>query len=334
MNVIEEQDSATPRAKAAGVWGGRWEYVLAKPKALYDTDSEQEDETEDATVISGEPSRAIRGRRSKRLSAVQRIEEAAASRTVSGETLVPPSADPTRPVSQLLESALDLGWEVEKLPAQAKAGHQSSGEHSLKRKPSRLSTLGHAIASTVSVLGKRGRQAIESGKEKLHMLKDDKLGNKRAHMETVGEGDEDDEELLDGQPRKRVKVELGAARTMQNGHASVVGSHLHGWRRKRWLGKGLYVGQERDFDAKLNEARNRKKRASKGGIIETASGNKVLPLPMFRGEQLLSTGERNFKLPFDVFSPLPPGQPKPDAWGKFQTSKCNDQRIIDTISLT
>jgi hypothetical protein len=323
MNVIEEQDSATPKAKAAGVWGGRWEYVLAKPKALYDTDSEHEDELEDATVISGEPSQSVCGRRSKRLSAVQKIEEAATSRNVSGETLVPPTTDPARPVSQLLDSALDMEWEVEKLPAQADTEDGGMGNHKLKKKPSRLSTLGHAIASTVSVLGKRGREAIESGKEKLHMLKDDKRGGQRARMNTVDEQDDDEEELTD-RPQKRAKFEVVAPRVVQVGTATVADTHLRGWRRKRWLGKGLYIGQERDFDARLNEARNRKKRASKGGIQEVVSDNKVLPLPMFRGEQLLSTGERDFKLPFDVFCPLPAGQPKPDAWGKFQTSECHD----------
>jgi len=43
--------------------------------------------------------------------------------------------------------------------------------------------------------------------------------------------------------------------------------------------------------------------------------NKVLPLPMYAGERLLKTG-RDFQLPFDVFSPLPAGQPKPDEWRK------------------
>jgi hypothetical protein len=41
---------------------------------------------------------------------------------------------------------------------------------------------------------------------------------------------------------------------------------------------------------------------------------------MFAGERLLKNG-RDFKLPFDVFSPLPPGQPKPDEWKKVNRSK-------------
>ena len=36
---------------------------------------------------------------------------------------------------------------------------------------------------------------------------------------------------------------------------------------------------------------------------------------MFAGERLLKQG-RDFKLPFDIFSPLPAGQPKPDEWKK------------------
>ncbi len=82
---------------------------------------------------------------------------------------------------------------------------------------------------------------------------------------------------------------------------------------KKWLGSGLYVGQPRTFNPKVSESKNKRKSTSAITLVETE--NKVLPLPMFAGDRLLTQG-RDFKLPFDVFSPLPPGQPKPDEWRK------------------
>ncbi|PWY79446.1 histone-lysine N-methyltransferase [Aspergillus sclerotioniger CBS 115572] len=64
-------------------------------------------------------------------------------------------------------------------------------------------------------------------------------------------------------------------------------------KRKRWLVHGLYTGQEHT-DAPPVQNRNRSRRKS---------------------DRLLKQG-RDFQLPFDIFSPLPPGQPKPDEWRK------------------
>ena len=81
---------------------------------------------------------------------------------------------------------------------------------------------------------------------------------------------------------------------------------------KKWLVSGLYAGQPRTFNPKLHESKNKRKSA---GAALPEKENSVLPLPMFAGERLISQG-RDFKLPFDVFSPLPAGQPKPDEWRK------------------
>ncbi|PGH26730.1 hypothetical protein AJ80_01676 [Polytolypa hystricis UAMH7299] len=82
-------------------------------------------------------------------------------------------------------------------------------------------------------------------------------------------------------------------------------------KRKKWLSHGLYVGQDRYFDPRLTEAANRRKH----GKENEKDRRKIFPLPMFAGERLLEDG-RDFKLPFDIFSPLPMGQPKPDEWRK------------------
>jgi histone-lysine N-methyltransferase ASH1L len=90
------------------------------------------------------------------------------------------------------------------------------------------------------------------------------------------------------------------------------------FKQKRWLDQGMYTGQERDYNPRLNEANNKIRAARRRAAPEPQ--RKFLPLPMFAGERLLKLG-RDFKLPFDVFSPLPPGQPKPDEWKKTNRSK-------------
>ena len=84
-------------------------------------------------------------------------------------------------------------------------------------------------------------------------------------------------------------------------------------RDKKWLMSGLYAGQARTFEPNLTESKNKTKHPRKDA--EEITDNAVLPLPMFAGDRLLKHG-RDFKLPFDVFSPLPQGQPKPDEWRK------------------
>jgi palmitoyltransferase ZDHHC9/14/18 len=84
---------------------------------------------------------------------------------------------------------------------------------------------------------------------------------------------------------------------------------------KEWMKQGLYVGQHREFDPRLKESQNRLRRKSK-----KVEESKIIPLPMFSGERML-TGEyrRDFKLPFDVYHPLP-RKVKVDGWIKLQKS--------------
>jgi hypothetical protein len=83
---------------------------------------------------------------------------------------------------------------------------------------------------------------------------------------------------------------------------------------KKWEQQGLYVGQYRDFDARLSESTNRTRRKSK-----KSKDSEVLPLPMFAGERLLNE-DRDFKLPFDVYHPLP-RKVKVDGWVKLHKSE-------------
>ncbi|KAK4161461.1 hypothetical protein QBC43DRAFT_97146 [Cladorrhinum sp. PSN259] len=85
-------------------------------------------------------------------------------------------------------------------------------------------------------------------------------------------------------------------------------------RVKKWLEKGLYAGQETPTDITAGLTKEEKKALAKlPELAEPLKPNKVLPFPMFNGMRMLING-RDFKLPFDVCNPLPPGQPKPAAY--------------------
>ncbi|RKF74890.1 Histone methyltransferase [Golovinomyces cichoracearum] len=86
----------------------------------------------------------------------------------------------------------------------------------------------------------------------------------------------------------------------------------HGKEKKRWLTKGLYAGQE-DTQTSYKSPSNIKRLNKRVSTVPKLI--RALPLPMWYGRRIIETG-RDFKLPFDVCSPLPPGQPKPDEWRK------------------
>lgn len=85
--------------------------------------------------------------------------------------------------------------------------------------------------------------------------------------------------------------------------------------RKKFLTQGLYVGQHRNFDPKLSEAKNRK-RLQELGIPEE---NRALPLPMFLGEEMLKQDE-DYKLPYEILNPLR-FEEHPRDWSKLNKSK-------------
>ena len=180
-----------------------------------------------------------------------------------------------------------------------------------RRKSTRLEFLEQAstvVEKTKSVLGKRGRDAVGTSKEKLHDQ------GRRSSLRPRNQEDTKSE----GSPEKKVKAVEES--TVKKG-ASVVEIKRKPVARpkvKRWLSQGLYVGQERGFDPRLTESKNKAKMASNGS--RNVQGQPALPLPMFAGQRILEIG-RDFKLPFNVFSPLPPGQPKPEEWRKTQKSR-------------
>ncbi|KAL9608695.1 MAG: hypothetical protein Q9167_006497 [Letrouitia subvulpina] len=232
--------------------------------------------------------------------------ESFSNRTVSGETLVNEKSDsPTEFVRQKTQG-IDQDWTLGPLPGDdLKLGvHAEPGK---RRKSTRLAVFEMAsnlVEQTKTVLGKRSRDTVEAGKG---TPQKDGLGDVLQPGEKTPS---------DGPQRKKARFS----------HFSGSGElSIHGLSKteqkpakrpsKRWLAQGLFVGQDPDFDPRYTTSRNLKKKASKQEKGETTRQRSILPLPMFAGRRALEIGA-DFRLPFDIFSPLPPGQPRPDEWKK------------------
>lgn len=228
---------------------------------------------------------------------------------IVGNTLAVAGGHRQRQLVQDSIQALDLDWKVDAMPGDIlKDTTKPSGNNTQRRRSTRLDILERAsslVEKTKSILGKRGRDAFELGKERLQVL------NRRESLRP-----RDSNVNGPAEKKARVSTALDSQRVISQPQKSSQKVSIRP-RFKRWLSQGLYVGQDRDFDARLTETKNKLKKASTG----PSEGPKrsVLPLPMFAGERTMELG-RDFRLPFDVFSPLPPGQPKPEEWRKTQKS--------------
>ena len=232
----------------------------------------------------------------------------AANRTISGDTLVEGSAGESRRLVEESIQALDLDWQVDMMPGDSMKQSMKTSNDMKRRRSTRLEVLeraSDAVNRAKSVLGKRSREVVQLGKEKLQDL------NRRASLRPR-------EYEPDVPTAKKPRIlEVVANRVMDSSPGESGRRHSTGPKAKSWLSQGLYVGQDRDFDARLTETKNKLKKAA--SVSSLSSQRSILPLPMFAGQRTMEQG-RNFRLPFDVFSPLPPGQPKPEEWRKTQKS--------------
>lgn len=232
------------------------------------------------------------------------------SRVISGETLVEDTTEVQHQLVQESVQAFDEDWTLGALPGDDLKASPEREPNLQRRKSTRLEVIEKATSmaeKTANVLGKRGRETVDTGMGKLKALKGDKRSSLRPRNSDVP--------ASEGPMTKKARFSdiAGEKRASSPTTAEPKRSKAP---TKRWLSQGLYVGQERDFDPRLTEAKNqlKRKRQSKG------HQQSVLPLPMFTGARTLENG-RHFKLPFDVFSPLPPGQPRPDEWRKTHKSR-------------
>ncbi|WEW57536.1 protein lysine methyltransferase [Emydomyces testavorans] len=177
------------------------------------------------------------------------------------------------------------------------------------RRSTRLSTLGQTDRLTEkdhSVLGKRTVGALLKTKDKVKHL--DRRASLRPRVES-----QNDATLSQAHPAKKRRVSEGDKSSSQpaaQGQPAIKENGLIRQQRKSWLKHGLYAGQEY-VESSAPKTKKKEKNAKRA---ERQHGT-VFPLPMYAGARLLENG-RDYKLPFDIFSPLPHGQPKPDEWRK------------------
>jgi histone-lysine N-methyltransferase ASH1L len=267
-------------------------------------------------------------------------------RTISGATLVESLEAGNAPTEIVPETArkdagtlvregieaLDLEWSVKNLPkSRSQIGFSQSPSakrlDTNRRKATR--STGEKIESLtkkLTVLGKRrlddSLASLAKSKREIRNLADTK---EFAHVDTEPIVHEvwSRGKLVVPEPaqKKRKRAEEEAAKQVklvEPESKSPEKKKPAGKRQKVWIGKGLYAGQEAanfDWFSNYTPAEREKIEAT-----EIFKENKCLPMPMWHGQRLLHVG-RDFKLPFDVCSPLPPGQPKPDEWRKTSSSK-------------
>jgi hypothetical protein len=232
----------------------------------------------------------------------------------SDESLVPMDGASRQLMEESIQ-VLNLDWSVDALPSivpEHTEPNRKSFRQRMSMDTSLLKKASDAMGKTTSVLGKRGRDAVDASLGRLQEL--GRRASLRARIQ-VQEPAKDHEAPQEkkakiSDPDTTIKVDPTPETTRKPVKAPT---------KKRWLTQGLYVGQDPDFDPRMTDARNKQRRARKSTESKTKQRS-ILPLPMFAGKRLIENG-RPFQLPWDVFSPLPPGQPKPEEWRKVHKSK-------------
>ncbi|KAK4172633.1 hypothetical protein QBC36DRAFT_71357 [Triangularia setosa] len=184
-----------------------------------------------------------------------------------------------------------------------------------------------SFVTKVAALSKKGKKSAKSlGRisRELMRLQDT---NEFAHIDTRpvkytvwSNGKYVDVDPTAEPPRKKTKVddkpaiETASKEPATTEPSSPAPPPVKQRRVKQWHRKGLYAGQETPADITQGLTTQEKKQLAQiPELLKPVKPNKALPLPMYNGLRLLING-RDFKLPFDVCNPLPPGQPKPPAY--------------------
>jgi histone-lysine N-methyltransferase ASH1L len=259
-------------------------------------------------------------------------------RTISGDTLVNDDQESASGSTDVL-----LGPNRAGTAGVSKKSKENSAAAQVARRATRLSGAPpETLATKLSTLGKRGKKTFEKSlsrmSRELRRLQDT---NEFAHIETRPvrytvwsngkyiDVDPENPEPLASPPRKKAKLndqataasEPGAKDGEEAAKADAEAPSPKKRRVKKYLEKGLYAGQDAPTDiSKGMTAKEKKKLAAVPELMSPGKPNKALPFPIFNGLRLLLNG-RDFKLPYDVCNPLPPGQPKPAAYRTMTKSE-------------
>ncbi|CZT04597.1 related to histone-lysine N-methyltransferase [Rhynchosporium graminicola] len=287
-----------------------------------------------------------------------RDESVSRRRTISGDTLLGSLASANGSAGTLEKTAnrivqdgveaLDLQWSTKALTkSKSRKSLKTSPRKTAKqrdlerRKSSRpAGDVVQSLTKKLSVLGKRSRQTLDEG------LASSLAGLAKAKRELRNLADTNEFAKIDTQPvlhevwsngklvkpenpRQKKKAEQAALAKekekeqlkLKEEEAKLVEeSKPIAKRQKVWLTKGLYAGQQGTRNT-LNWFHGSSENSKRDGEeIAPFKPSSFMPLPMWHGQRLLHDG-RDFKLPFDICSPLPPGQPKPDEWRKTSSNR-------------
>ncbi|EEP75641.1 predicted protein [Uncinocarpus reesii 1704] len=178
-----------------------------------------------------------------------------------------------------------------------------------RRRSTRLTVRQEGREVTVNASSAPGKRTFDAISKNTHKIKE---LDRRASLRPRVESQKDSAPAPQPPPAKKRRVSDGDKPISQSSATEHTPRENSLIRRKKklWLRHGLYAGQEY-VDPSAPSSRKRRAYSKKG---EGQQAN-VFPLPMYAGARLLENG-RSYKLPFDIFSPLPHGQPKPDEWRK------------------
>lgn len=226
-----------------------------------------------------------------------------------------PAALPPRTLRKRVEQALARDKSI---TAEKKTEATNPDEQAPIRRSSRLSLLGKVsdlAGRATGVLGKRSSSMRENAKEpdRRASLRPRQLAAPKQEPKTTNEPPAKKQRVSDGSSLVAVKPESDKPQEQPTPAEAITK-----FKEKRWLSHGLYSGQE--YTKSRPSQKRTEMRRKSHNQNQPIQQRKYLPLPMFAGERLLQGG-RDFELPFDIYSPLPPGQPKPNEWKKTNKSR-------------
>ncbi|CAM1501610.1 Fc.00g035940.m01.CDS01 [Cosmosporella sp. VM-42] len=221
--------------------------------------------------------------------------------------------------------ALDLQRSLRSLTSPRTRSHKPESPRSQRQSLRSAGTPVSALSTKLSAFSKRSRKAVDKGMSnmtrELRRLQDTKEFahvDDRPVVHTVWSNGK----YVDPsgpQPSRRAKDETPRDESEQAEAEPITNRRKQ--RSKKYLDKGLYAGQETPLDpTKGLSVAEKKKFAQLPELIPSGRVNKTMPLPIFNGLRTLIAG-RDFKLPYHICNPLPPGQPKPDEWKKMTKNR-------------
>ncbi|KAM5442479.1 hypothetical protein MferCBS31731_002357 [Microsporum ferrugineum] len=256
--------------------------------------------TEEGTVVKREPAqrrelRSSRGRRGLSAGASEPYEEETTADVPLG------SAENSTTNEQLKEETGSKSRSSTKTePAQPR---RRSGRLTLLEKTKTV------LNQVSSILGKRQRGDKEA--EKSEAKVEDRRSSLRSRTAVRKEPQEES-------ATKKRRISENAASpaekdkdTDQQSSSASREVAITAPKRKKWLSHGLYAGPNAFAKFELPPPQSRRR-----GARQKPRERVLFPMPKYSGALLLEKG-RPFKLPYDIFSPLPRGQPKPDEWRKI-----------------